>query len=446
MTMQSAEPKSGPQPLFGKFEKLLAWTVGLAILVGFLLLVLWRFVFVTIPPGHVGVYFSLLDDGTVKDHTIGEGLTAKLPWDRIFLFEVRTQRLPYRVVALSAEGMRVTVEGAALFRPLSEQTPDVLTRLGLDYPTRIIEPLVRAIIRDEITSINSNELYSVDHEELQSDILKRMRDHGLSEDLAIDDLVITEIRLPVQVSNAIDVKLAQEQRAAGYEFLIAAEEREAERLRVQAIGLRNFYSIVSESLNDTLLTWRGIEATVQLSQSPNSKIVIVGSNKDQLPLILGGDIANVPNTPQPVPPVSSSQFQLPNFQTLPPMFPKTNGGILQAPATQKPFPAPPSRQLDPSDSPSGTEGDTEEKPRSETGQELTPGVSGTSHSTRESSWQRTLRILGISGDTAGNPEASQQVLATGTAANAGSTPGADIGTELSPGVASETDRPGSLRP
>ncbi|MBO6782681.1 MAG: hypothetical protein JJ899_05315 [Alphaproteobacteria bacterium] len=450
MTTQQADTaarRNGQQPLFGRTEKIVAWAVGIAILVGFLLLVLWRFVFVTVPPGHVGVYFSLLDGGTVLDDTIGEGLTAKLPWDRIFLFEVRTQRLPYEVVALSAEGMRVTVEGAALFRPVSENTPDVLTRLGLDYPTRIVEPLVRSIIRDEITHINSNELYSVDHPELQENILRRMRQHGLSADIAIDDLVITEIRLPVQVATAIDVKLAQEQRAAGYEFLIAAEQREAERLRVQAIGLRNFYAIVSEALNDTLLTWRGIEATVQLSQSPNSKVVVVGGNRDQLPLILGSDIANVPSTPQPVPPVTAEQFQLPNFQSLPPIFPNDGRNIMNQPATRQPFPAAPSgTQLDPSDSPGQTQGDAGQKPRSETGQDLQPGVSGSSHSRRESSWQRTLRRLGIAGDQGGNPEASQQILSTGTTAMSGSDPGADMGTELSPGAAMDLNRPSNAPP
>ncbi|MEX0760426.1 MAG: hypothetical protein WD100_12675, partial [Tistlia sp.] len=81
-----------------------------------------------------------------------------------------------------------------------------------------------------------------------------------------------------------------------------------------------FYSVVSESLNDTLLTWRGIEATVQLAQSPNSKVVVVGSGRDQLPLILGSDIAAVPSTPQPVPPIGGDAGRLPDWTKLPNIF------------------------------------------------------------------------------------------------------------------------------
>ena len=38
---------------------------------------------------------------------------------------------------------------------------------------------------------------------------------------------------------------------------------------------------------DSYLRWRGIEATLQLAQSNNSKVVIIGSAKDGLPIILG---------------------------------------------------------------------------------------------------------------------------------------------------------------
>ncbi|MGB0255089.1 MAG: prohibitin family protein, partial [Flavobacteriaceae bacterium] len=32
---------------------------------------------------------------------------------------------------------------------------------------------------------------------------------------------------------------------------------------------------------------KGIEATIKLAESPNAKVVVVGSGKDGLPLILG---------------------------------------------------------------------------------------------------------------------------------------------------------------
>lgn len=363
-------------PLFAPLEKVIATTVAIAIVIGIILLLLWRFVFLTIPAGHVGVLFSLLGGGTVKEWVMREGIAMKWPWNRVFLFEVRTQRMPFEVIALSAEGMTVIIEGSALFHPKRADTPEVLVTLGQDYPTRIILPLTRGAIREQITQYNSNELYSVDHKALQDQIISEVRTHTLSSNIVIDDLVLTEIRLPPEIAQAIDKKLAQEQRAAGYEFLIAAEKREAERLRIQAIGLQNFYAIVSESLNDTLLTWRGIEATVQLSQSNNAKIVIVGGGKDQLPLILGSDVANLPNQPVPIPPVDSTRFQLPDWATLPSLFPNPAAQILREGASRSGFPPPGEADL-PSTRPGiggVLEGSDSTAPEQDTGTALSPGA------------------------------------------------------------------------
>lgn len=331
-------------PLFSRAERIVAFAIGMALILALLLLLLWRFVFVAIPPGHAGVLYSLLGGGTVLTRVIPEGLAVKLPWDRIYLFEVRTQRLPYKVVALSAEGMNVLVEGVTLFHPVYDEVPTILATLGADYRDRIVGPLTRSIIRQTVTNYNSNELYSIDHDRLQSEILALVELHPLSKLIQYDDVVITRIALPDHISQAIEDKLAQEQRAASYEFRLAAEKQEAERLRIQAIGIRNFYSIVSEALNDTLLTWRGIEATVQLAQSPNSKVVIVGGGKDQLPLILGSDVGNVPSTPQPVPPIDGEAGKLPDWAKLPNIFTDSGMDVLRDAAPESESYMPPDRR------------------------------------------------------------------------------------------------------
>ena len=60
---------------------------------------------------------------------------------------------------------------------------------------------------------------------------------------------------------------------------------------------------------NSYLRWRGIEATLALAQSPNTKIVIIGSGKDGLPIILGNDVPTVPGAPPAgAPPAGSAGF------------------------------------------------------------------------------------------------------------------------------------------
>jgi hypothetical protein len=137
--------------------------------------------------------------------------------------------------------------------------------------------------------------------------------------IVYEAVVVKDISLPAPLNQAITNKLTQEQNALAYDYVLQREKKEADRKRIEAIGYQTFYSIVADALTPQLLTWKGIDATVQLSRSNNSKIVIVGSGKDQLPLILGSDISKQPDLPAPSP-VNPSEFKLPDLNTLPPMF------------------------------------------------------------------------------------------------------------------------------
>jgi regulator of protease activity HflC (stomatin/prohibitin superfamily) len=124
--------------------------------------------------------------------------------------------------------------------------------------------------------------------------------------LNLIDTLILDIELPTAVVDAINRKVEQYYIAEEYRFRVAREIRESERKKIEAEGISEFQRIVSEGISDSYLTWRGIEATVQLAQSKNSKIVVVGSGKDGLPIILGN--ANRSLSPQSPSPAGSGEI------------------------------------------------------------------------------------------------------------------------------------------
>ena len=134
--------------------------------------------------------------------------------------------------------------------------------------------------------------------------------------------------------------------AQSYVFRLEAQKLEAERLGIEGEGLRNFYAIVGESLTNRLLTWKGIEATVSLAKSPNTKIVIVGSGEDQLPLILGSDIHKLPAVPdegESADPARSGSIvpetPVPSRNALAPIVPSTDKPLIKPPLAPAPAPA-----------------------------------------------------------------------------------------------------------
>jgi regulator of protease activity HflC (stomatin/prohibitin superfamily) len=86
---------------------------------------------------------------------------------------------------------------------------------------------------------------------------------------------------------SIEAKQQAEQEALAMNFRLQKETQEAQRKRIEAQGIRDFQQIVAQGISPQLLEWKGIEATENLAKSVNSKVVVIGNNKNGLPLILG---------------------------------------------------------------------------------------------------------------------------------------------------------------
>jgi prohibitin 2 len=284
-------------------ERWPVYLVGAVVLVGFFILVFWRLIFVVIPAGHAGVRYDLFL-GTRLGRVTTEGMAIKLPWNRVYVYDLRLQSTEQRVRALTREGMNVDVDVVLLFRPDLGMLPRLHTEIGPDYVQRVVVPLSIGAVRQYISQHDSHELYTIDSMALQSEIIAGTRADLARKRVIMHDVIMKRLSLPSHVVAAIEEKLTQQQRAASYEFRLETEAAEAERLRIKGIGLQRYYATVERSLTPSLLTWRGMEATTELAQSDNSKVVIVGTGKHQLPLILGSDITLQGDTkpaPSPAP-------------------------------------------------------------------------------------------------------------------------------------------------
>jgi len=102
-------------------------------------------------------------------------------------------------------------------------------------------------------------------------------------------LLIRSINLPSKIKEAIELKLNQEQESLAYKFRIEKATKEAERKRIEAEGIAAYNKIINSSLTDRILKQKGIDATLELAKSSNTKTIVIGSGKDGLPLILGNN-------------------------------------------------------------------------------------------------------------------------------------------------------------
>jgi regulator of protease activity HflC (stomatin/prohibitin superfamily) len=293
--------------------------VAVLLALGLFCLLLWPFTLFAVPSGRVGVIYHLLTYGTETKYVYDEGLGIKWPWDRIYLYDVRTQALDQSVYGLAVDGLSIKINVTVLFHPYQDKVGVLHKSIGQNYAEYLVRPAAIEAVRGVVGQYGPYDLFRINADVLQEAILIHLRPAG-RDLIDFTDVIVRQIDFPPQLNAAITKKLTEQQNAETYRFILEQARQQAEQERIRAIGLQTFYSIVANALTPQLLTWRGIEATVQIAKSNNTKIVIVGGGKDQLPLILGNDIAQQPNLPAPGP-VDPTAHELPSFQNLPSLFP-----------------------------------------------------------------------------------------------------------------------------
>lgn len=251
------------------------------------LLIFSSSLFFTIDSGAAGVLYERFGTGTVTDRFFDEGFHVKAPWNTIYEYDVRVNEVLEEMEVLSKNGLTIRVEVSIWYRPEVQRLGMLHKEIGQNYRDKIIIPEVRSSVRKIIGKYDPEELYSTKREAIQQDIYEETKANIEKRYLIVENILIRSVVLPETIKMAIENKLKQEQESKEYEFRLEKERKEAERKRIEAQGIKDFQDIVSEGISDRLLKWKGIESTLELAKSQNTKIVVIGNSKDGLPLILG---------------------------------------------------------------------------------------------------------------------------------------------------------------
>jgi regulator of protease activity HflC (stomatin/prohibitin superfamily) len=311
------------RPRWRRFILAQLTTISLLLMIVLLLgIVLYPYVVVNVPTGHVGVLWKRFRGGTVLDPRAlkDEGLRIVWPWDKLFLYDLRLQSRTDVYTAISQDGVNLTAAINIRFRLKRDSVPQLHQSIGPNFVMSLVVPEIGNRMREVIADYPAEDVYSTKRQEIQDKIRGRaeamlgekMMDRDETEDYApyriplyamlnLIDTLILGIELPPSIVIAINRKLEQYYIAQEYTFRVEREIKESQRKKIEAEGIREFQQIVSQGISDSYLRWRGIEATLQLSQSTNSKVVIIGGGKDGVPIILGNVDAPPPPPDRPPP-------------------------------------------------------------------------------------------------------------------------------------------------
>ncbi len=241
-----------------------------------------------IPAGHAGVIDFW---GSVSDNTLKPGVNLVNPMANVVKFDTRKQELKEVMNVPSKEGLPIELEISMIFRLSMEKVNEIYKTAGDydEYVQKLITPNFRSVVRGVTTKYEAKALYTAEREKLEDEIKAKLSTIKELAEVVVLSTPLRQINLPAGLTASIEEKLKAEQESQRMEFILTREKQEAERKRIEARGISDFQNIVAQGLSDQLLKWKGIEATEKIANSPNSKIIIIGSGKEGLPVILGGN-------------------------------------------------------------------------------------------------------------------------------------------------------------
>jgi prohibitin 1 len=241
--------------------------------------------------GEAGVLFRTFGGGVVTDAPpLGEGFHIIAPWNRVYVYNVKQQEFfEGNMQVLSSNGLEISLDVSVLYQPNIDRLGLLHRTKGENYVNIVLIPQIRAVARSIVGRYTPEQLYSTKRDAIQNEIFEETQKNVESQHIQVNAVLVRDVTLPMAIKEAIERKLRQEQEALEYEFRLAKAKQEAERQRIDAEGKARANKILSASLTSKILQEKGIEATLKLSESPNSKVIVIGGGDTGMPIILGNN-------------------------------------------------------------------------------------------------------------------------------------------------------------
>jgi regulator of protease activity HflC (stomatin/prohibitin superfamily) len=222
-------------------------------------------------PGEVGLRQKL---GKLSEKTHTQGAVWFNPFTtKVIKTSIRINDIELSISLPSKEGLSVVAQISILYRIDENSVPNVIRNLGLEYET-IISNVFRSASADICSKYFAKDMHSGMRSEIEEAIKKRMSDILVNQGILVNAVLMKSIQLPAGLASSIEHKLQAEQDAMRMEFVLKQEKLEAERRIIEATGKKDAQKILSEGLTENIIKIRSIEAFIELSKSPNSKVII----------------------------------------------------------------------------------------------------------------------------------------------------------------------------
>lgn len=222
-------------------------------------------------PGEVGLKQKV---GKLSDKVVTTGSIAYNPLiSKVVKVPIQTRNLELSLSLPSKEGLSIVSQISILYRLNAEDVPNILRTIGLNYES-IISSVFRSASADICSKYFAKDMHSGMRADIELEIKNKMDEILAKQGILTEAVLMKSIQLPNGLASSIEQKLQAEQDALRMEFILQQAKLDADRKLIEATGIRDAQKVLAEGLTPEIIKIRSIEAFMELSKSPNAKVII----------------------------------------------------------------------------------------------------------------------------------------------------------------------------
>src|SRR6266704_7210038 len=149
--------------------------------------------------------------GRVTGEVLPEGMHLINPLKTNHELTIRTQEIKESASVPSAEGLVMNLDTSLIYHLNPEKAAEVYQKIGPNYLTVLIEPNLRAAIREATASHSANALYTGAREMVAKQVRDQLSNLLGARGLLVESILLRDIQLHTTLTTSIESKQQAEQ-------------------------------------------------------------------------------------------------------------------------------------------------------------------------------------------------------------------------------------------
>jgi len=195
----------------------------------------------------------------------------------------RTYNEPFQILA--KDQLNISFEVHAILRPDAARIQEVVEEFGgIEWYRRVVQAPLRTFVQKTVETYISHEAND-NRSKIEETVTQYLRDYIKDKPFLFDSLTVGNIQFPAAVTQAVELKVANQQLLEKKKTDMQIARQEAEIRVIEADGIRRSQEIINKTLSPIYVQHELVKSLSDLATHPGNVIYFVPTDENGMPRV-----------------------------------------------------------------------------------------------------------------------------------------------------------------